>query len=128
MTQSSDDRSPMSPSDHDEQCNWCTTGITAHRLSVQVEKALLRNEPDYAAGECNVFSFVSKLDSARSRCRAGSQQQQSLGNNELSEEKITVTHHVITLWIIFPPQSPYRAVCRQALPPVTQSSQDWGGS
>lgn len=118
----------MSPSDRDEQCNWGMTGIIAHRLSVRVEKALLRNEPDYAARECNAFSFVSELDSARSRCRAGSQQQQSLGNNELSEEKIMVTHHVIALWIIFSPHIPYRAVCRQALSPVIQSSQDWGGS
>ena len=41
-----------------------------------------------------------------------------------------VTHHIIALWITFPPQRPCSTVCRRALSSGTHkpSSQDWRGS
>lgn len=98
---------------------------------VQREKALICNEPWLHRGrDHRFFSFVSKLDSAQSRCRAGNQERQSLENIELCKEKMMVTYHIIAPWIIFPPHRPCSAVCRRAPSsvPHKSSSQDWRGS
>lgn len=77
--------------------------------------------PGNTLGRDRSFLFVSKLDSARSRCRAGSQEQQSLENIQLSKEKMIGNHHIIFLWIILPSQRPCSTVCRQVLSSHSQT-------